>query len=31
LPDVARFDPTPGEQKELRERLLKAGEARADA
>ena len=31
LPDVARFDPTPGEQRELRERLLKAGEARAEA
>ncbi len=31
LPDVTRFDPTPGEQKELRERLLKAGEARVEA
>ncbi len=30
LPDVARFDPSPGEQKELRERLLKAGAARAE-
>jgi segregation and condensation protein B len=29
LPDVARWDPTPEEQAELRERLLKAGEARA--
>jgi len=29
LPDVARWDPTPEEQSELRERLLKAGEARA--
>jgi len=29
LPDVARWDPTPAEQAELRERLLKAGEARA--
>jgi segregation and condensation protein B len=29
LPDVARWDPTPEEQTELRERLLKAGEARA--
>ena len=29
LPDVARWDPTPEEQQELRERLLKAGEARA--
>ncbi len=31
LPDVARFDPSPGEEKELRQRLLKAGEARAEA
>ena len=31
LPDVGRFDPTPSEQKELRDRLLKAGEARAEA
>jgi segregation and condensation protein B len=30
LPDVARWDPTPEEQAELRERLLRAGEARAD-
>ena len=29
LPDVARWDPSPEEQAELRERLLKAGEARA--
>src|SRR4029077_3049672 len=29
LPDVARWDPTPAEQAELRERLLRAGEARA--
>jgi len=29
LPDVARWDPTPEEQAELRERLLGAGEARS--
>ncbi|HUN78504.1 MAG TPA: SMC-Scp complex subunit ScpB [Solirubrobacteraceae bacterium] len=29
LPDVARWDPTPEEQSELRERLLRAGEARS--
>jgi segregation and condensation protein B len=29
LPDVAAFDPTPEEEGELRERLLKAGEQRA--
>jgi segregation and condensation protein B len=29
LPDVAQWDPTPEEQSELRERLLRAGEARA--
>jgi segregation and condensation protein B len=29
LPDVARWDPTPEEQATLRERLLRAGEARA--
>jgi segregation and condensation protein B len=29
LPDVARWDPTPEEESELRERLLRAGEARA--
>ncbi len=31
LPDVSRWDPSPEEQGELRERLLKAGEARAGA
>ncbi|MGI9081182.1 MAG: SMC-Scp complex subunit ScpB [Thermoleophilaceae bacterium] len=31
LPDVARFDPSPGEEQELRERLLKAGEARSQS
>jgi segregation and condensation protein B len=31
LPDVARWDPTPEEQAELRERLLRAGEARANS
>jgi segregation and condensation protein B len=29
LPDVAEWDPTPEEQTELRDRLLRAGEARA--
>jgi segregation and condensation protein B len=29
LPDAGRFDPTPEEQGELRERLLRAGEQRA--
>ena len=29
LPDVAQWDPSPGEQAELRDRLLRAGEARA--
>lgn len=29
LPDVARWDPSPEEQAELRERLLRAGDARA--
>ena len=29
LPDVAQWDPTPEEQRELRDRLLAAGEARA--
>ena len=29
LPDVAAFDPTPEEEGEIRERLLKAGEQRA--
>jgi len=31
LPDVSRWDPTPQEQGQLRERLLRAGEARAEA
>jgi segregation and condensation protein B len=31
LPDVARWDPGPEEQAELRQRLLRAGEARAGA
>ena len=31
LPDVARWDPSPEEQAELRERLLRAGEARVGA
>ena len=30
LPDPAQFDPTPGDERELRERLLKAGEQRAE-
>ena len=30
LPDPARFDPTPEDEAELRERLLKAGEQRAE-
>jgi len=30
LPDITRFDPTPEDERELRERLLKAGEARAE-
>jgi segregation and condensation protein B len=29
LPDVEQWDPTPDEQSELRERLIRAGEARA--
>ena len=29
LPDASRFDPTPEDEAELRERLLKAGEQRA--
>jgi segregation and condensation protein B len=29
LPDPSRFDPTPEDERELRERLLKAGEQRA--
>jgi segregation and condensation protein B len=31
LPDAAAFDPSPGEEAELRERLLRAGEQRAQA
>lgn len=31
LPDVARFDPTPEDETALRERLLKAGEQRAES
>jgi segregation and condensation protein B len=31
LPDVSAFDPTPEEEGEIRERLLKAGEQRAGA
>jgi segregation and condensation protein B len=31
LPDISRFDPTPQETAELRERLLRAGDARAGA
>jgi segregation and condensation protein B len=31
LPDIARWDPTPEEQAELRERLLRAGESRSGA
>jgi segregation and condensation protein B len=31
LPDIARWDPTPEEQAELRDRLLRAGEARSGA
>jgi segregation and condensation protein B len=30
LPDVSQFDPTPEDERELRERLLKAGEQRAE-
>ena len=30
LPDVAQWDPTPEERAELRERLLRAGEARGE-
>ena len=29
LPDASRFDPTPDDERELRERLLKAGEQRS--
>ena len=31
LPDVSRFDPSPEEEGRLRDRLLKAGEARSEA
>ena len=31
LPDPAAFDPSPGEEAELRERLLRAGERRAES
>jgi segregation and condensation protein B len=31
LPDPSRFDPTPEDERELRERLLKAGERRSGA
>jgi segregation and condensation protein B len=30
LPDPSRFDPSPADERELRERLLKAGEQRAE-
>jgi hypothetical protein len=30
LPDPAQFDPTPEDERELRERLLKAGEQRVE-
>ena len=30
LPDASRFDPSPEDERELRERLLKAGEQRAE-
>lgn len=30
LPDASQFDPTPEDERELRERLLKAGEQRAE-
>ena len=30
LPDPAQFDPSPEDERELRERLLKAGEQRAE-
>jgi segregation and condensation protein B len=30
LPDPSRFDPTPEDERELRERLLRAGEGRAE-
>jgi segregation and condensation protein B len=31
LPDPSRFDPSPEDEAELRERLLKAGEQRAES
>lgn len=31
LPDIAQFDPAPGDEQELRDRLLKAGEQRQSA
>jgi len=30
LPDPAQFDPTPEDERDLRERLLKAGEQRVE-
>ena len=30
LPDPSKFDPTPEDERELRERLLKAGEQRSE-
>jgi segregation and condensation protein B len=30
LPDVSAFDPTPQDERDLRERLLRAGERRAE-
>ena len=30
LPDPSQFDPTPEDERELRERLLKAGDQRAE-
>ena len=30
LPEASRFDPSPEEETDLRERLLRAGEARAE-
>ena len=31
LPDVAAFDPSPEDERKLRERLLRAGEQRAES
>jgi segregation and condensation protein B len=31
LPDASRFDPTPEDERDLRERLLRAGELRAES